>query len=534
MELIDYIILGAYLVIIVMIGIFTGIKNKNKTSEGFFLAGRSLKWPLVGAALFAANISTIHMVGLAGQGFSDGFVWGNFEWSAFVFLIILSLVFTPFYFKSKISTLPEFLEKRYNSKARSMLAVISLVTALFLHIGVSLYAGGMVFENFFGINQYTAIVVIAFATLLYAIIGGLEAVVYTEAIQTVILIFGAIMLTTLAIMQLPDHGVNSIAELKAALKPGQLSMIHTNPSSPLPWWAFWLGIPVLGLNYWCADQTIVQKVLGAKDLDNAQMGPIFAGFIKVLPVFIMMFPGVIAYIILRDKIEVADDALPVLILNILPAGLKGLMSAALLAALMSTIASALNSAGTLMSIDIVKKHRPSISDKQILFIGRITILVTILVAVAWSPLIAKFPSIFEAINDLLAVLSPPISVVFIWGVLSKRGTPKAGYWTLVFGFTLAVIAFCLDFEMIAGRRYVTDVMGIHFMLKAFYLFVICSIFYFAVSAFTDKADDQMLEMLTLKKPFSFITDSKVVSFTDPRILAGILIIMMVVLFYLFR
>ena len=486
MELIDYIILGAYLIVIVAIGIFTGLKNKKNTSEGFFLAGRSLRWPLVGAALFAANISTIHMVGLAGQGFSDGFVWGNFEWSAFIFLIILSLVFTPFYFKAKISTLPEFLEKRYNSKARSMLAVISLVTALFLHIGVSLYAGAMVFENFFGIDQYTAISVIAFATLIYAIIGGLKAVVLTEAIQTVILIVGAVTLTVLAIMQLPDYGVNSISDLKAALKPGQLSMIHTSNSSPLPWWAFWLGIPVLGLNYWCADQTIVQKVLGAKDLNNAQKGPIFAGFIKVLPVFIMMFPGVIAYIILRDKIGNADDALPVLILNILPVGLKGLMSAALLAALMSTIASALNSAGTLMSMDIVKKHNPSMPDKKLLFIGRITILATISIAVAWSPLIAKFPSIFEAINDLLAVLSPPISVVFIWGVLSKKGTPKAGYWTLVFGFTLAILAFCMDFASIAGQRYITDVMGIHFMMKAFYLFIICSIFYFAVSALLQK------------------------------------------------
>lgn len=530
----DYVILILYMLLIVGIGVFTGFRRKSNTSESFFLAGRSLKWPLIGTALFAANISTIHMVGLAGQGFSDGLVWGNFEWSAPFLLIVLGLIFAPFYFKSHISTLPEFLEKRYNRSTRSMLAVISLFTALFLHIGVSLYAGALVFESFFGIDKYTAIVVIAGATVIYSVIGGLRAVVLTEALQSGILILGAGIMTVLAMKSLPDHGVSSMADLKAALKPGQLSMIHTNPDSPLPWWAFWLGIPVLGLNYWCADQTIVQKVLGAKTLKDAQNGPIFAGFIKILPVFIMIFPGVFAYIILRDQITVADHALPVLILNILPVGLKGLMSAALLAALMSTIASALNSSGTLVSMDIVKQLRPNISDRRLLYIGRITILVVILVAIAWSPLIEKFPSIFEAINDLLAVLSPPISVVFIFGIMSRRGTPKAGHYTLVFGFTLAILAFCLDFEMIAGKRYITDVLGIHFMLKAFYLFVLCTIFYFAVSFFTPPANPETLEKMTLKKPLSFLTEGKITGATDPRILAFFLAMVMITLYYIFR
>lgn len=531
---IDYIILIAYMLLIVGIGVFSGMSRKTKSSEGFFLAGRSLKWPMIGTALFAANISTIHMVGLAGQGFSDGLVWGNFEWSAPFLLIVLGLVFAPFYFKTHISTLPEFLEKRYNSSTRTMLAVISLFSALFLHIGVSLYAGALVFENFFGIEKYTAITVIAVATLIYSIIGGLRAVVVTEALQSGILIIGAGIMTVLAMLALPEHGVTNFAELKAALKPDQLSMIHTHASSPLPWWAFWLGIPVLGLNYWCADQTIVQKVLGAKTLRDAQNGPIFAGFIKILPVFIMIFPGIFAYIILKDKIEIADQALPVLILNILPVGLKGLMSAALLAALMSTIASALNSSGTMVSMDIVKPRRPDLSDKKLLIIGRITIFVVIVLAIAWSPLIAKFPSIFEAINDLLAVLSPPISVVFIFGIMSKRGTPKAGHYTLVFGFILAIIAFCIDFEMIAGQRYISDVWGIHFMMKAFYLFVLCTVFYFSVSLFTPPASAETLEKMTMKKPLSFITDGKVSGATDPRILAGILAVVMITLYTIFR
>ncbi|WP_068471791.1 sodium:solute symporter family transporter [Saccharicrinis aurantiacus] len=534
LNLIDYIIIIAYILGVVGIGVFTGLKNKKKSSEGFFLAGRNLKWPMVGAALFAANISTIHMVGLAGQGFSDGMVWGNFEWSAALLLIVLGLIFAPFYFKTKISTLPEFLERRYNPQARSVLAFISLVTAIFLHIGVSLYAGGLVFENFFGIDRYMAITIIAVITFAYAFIGGLEAVVITEAIQSVILILGASIMTILAMTMLPEVGVTNWAELKAAVKPDQLSMVHTHSSSPLPWWAFWLGIPVLGLNYWCADQTIVQKVLGAKTLEDAQRGPIFAGFIKILPVFIMVVPGIFAYVLFKDDITVADQALPELILRVLPTGLKGLMSAALLAALMSTIASGLNSAGTMVSMDIVKRKYPDTKDKTLLNIGRITILCVIIVAIAWSPLIAKFPSIFEAINDLLAVLSPPISVVLLFGVFSRKGTPKAGLYTLIFGFVLAVVAFSLDFEMIAGQRYISDVWKIHFMMKAFYMFMICTVFYFAVSAFTPKADAEVLEKLTLKNPLSFITEGKVKSFSDPRVFAGVLVFFMIILYWIFR
>lgn len=531
---IDYVILIGYMLLIVGIGVFSGMNRKNGSSEGFFLAGRSLKWPLIGTALFAANISTIHMVGLAGQGFSDGLVWGNFEWGAPFLLIILGLIFAPFYFKSKISTLPEFLERRYDKSTRTMLAVISLFTALFLHIGVSLYAGALVFENFFGIEKYTAIVVIAVATLIYSIIGGLKAVVLTEALQSGILIIGAGIMTVLAMMALPDHGVTSFAELKAALKPDQLSIIQTSSNSPLPFFMFIPGYIVLGLNYWCADQTIVQKVLGAKTLKDAQNGPVFAGFIKILPVFIMIFPGIFAYIILKDKIEIADQTLPVLILNVLPTGLKGLMSAALLAALMSTIASALNSAGTLVSMDILKQKRPNTSDKSLLIVGRITILLVTVFAIAWSPLIAKFPSIFEAINDLLAVLSPPISVVFIFGIMSKRGTPKAGHYTLVFGFIMALIAFCADFEMIAGQRYISDVMGIHFMLKATILFALCTVCYYGISFFTAPAKQEVLDELTMEKPLSFLTKEKVAGITDPRILSAILVVVMCILYYIFR
>ncbi|MCD4769808.1 MAG: sodium/solute symporter [Bacteroidales bacterium] len=530
---IDYLVIGIYLVLIIGIGLLIGFTRKSKSTDGFFLAGRTLRWPMIGMALFAANISTIHLIGLAGQGFSDGLIWGNFEWMAPFLLIVLAMIFVPFYIKTKISTLPEFLEIRYNKKTRSMLAVISLFTALFMHIGVSLYAGALVFETFFGIERYTAIFLIAIATLIYSVVGGLKAVVVTETIQSIILIGGATILTIIAIFALPENGIHTISQFKEAVKPGQLDMIQ-GAGSPLPWWTVLLGYPVLGLNYWCADQTIVQKVLAARSIKDAQYGSIFAGFIKILPVFIMVVPGVIAYVLFSDQIKNSDNALPFLILKLLPTGLKGLMSAALLAALMSTIASALNSAGTLVTMDIIKQIRPSSKDRSLLMIGRITIISVIIIAVAWSPLIAKFPSIFEAINDLLAVFSPPISVVFLWGILSKRGTPNAGFYTLLSGFIIGLIAFALDFEPISGARLITDVLGIHFMMKAFILFVICSAIYFSISYITECTDKNILSMTTMSKPWSFITDTKIEKFTDPRIMAGILLLLMITMYYIFH
>jgi len=258
------------------------------TSDGYFLAGRGLRWPLVGAALFASNISTIHLVGLAASGYNEGLVWGNFEWLAAVTLILLGLVFAPFYFESKISTLPEFLGKRYGSVSRTVLAFIAIIGALFVHIGMSLYAGAVVFEAFFGINVIISILVISGVTTIYTVLGGLKAVIVTETIQTVILIAGAILLTVIAILALPNQGVHTLADLKDHLKPGQLNMLHSKESlkaigeggfeSGLTWYACLLGYPVLGLWYWCSDQTIVQRVLGAKTQNDAQLGPIFAGF----------------------------------------------------------------------------------------------------------------------------------------------------------------------------------------------------------------------------------------------------------------
>ena len=540
---IDLTIITVYLAGILLVGILS-VRLKKMTGESYFLAGRGLGWVMVGAALFASNISTIHLVGLAASGYNEGFVWGNFEWLASVTLILLGLVFAPFYFKSRISTLPEFLEKRYNSTARSIMAFIAIIGALFVHIGMSLFAGAVVFHTFFGINVMTSIIVISVITAIYTVLGGLKAVVVTESIQAVILIIGAFVLTGFAIAALPDNGISTLAELKAHLKPGQMNMMHSSErlkllgegayNSGLTWYACLLGYPINGLWYWCSDQTIVQRVLGAKSRQASQMGPIFAGFLKILPVFILVFPGVIAYVLFRDLIGTdANQTLPVLIDQLLPTGLKGIMAAAMLAALMSTIAAALNSSATLVAVDIVKRIKPSTTDAQQIKYGRIAAVAVMFLAMAWSTQGDKFSSIFEAINKIAAAIAPPVATVFLFGVFSKRGTGKAAIVTLLVGLLLGITAFCLDFEPISGYMYLTRGVGIPFMMQAWWSFVICTLIYFAVSYNTPRPAAEVIENYTWDNPLVVVTRGQFKGFKDVRLWAGILLLTLIALYIIF-
>jgi len=530
----DLIIIILYMIGILVVGILSTRKLK-LTSENYFLAGRGLNWGYVGAALFASNISTIHLVGLAASGYNEGLVWGNFEWMASFTLILLGLVFAPFYFKSKISTLPEFLEKRYSPEARSFLAFMAILGALFIHIGMSLYAGAAVFEQFFGIDVITSILIISIITAIYTVLGGLKAVVVTESIQTVLLLLGAVAITIFAILALPSHGIHSWAELKAAAKPDQLTMLHTHSKVGLNWYAVLLGYPVLGVWYWCSDQTIVQRVLGAKTERDAQLGPLFAGFLKILPVFILVFPGVIGYILFKDIIGTnSNQTLPVLINELIPTGMKGLIAAGLLAALMSTIAAALNSSATLVAVDIVKRLNPRVSDRKQVQIGRVSAVVVMLLAMLWSTQGGKYSSIFEAINAIASDLAPPITAVFLWGVFYKRGTKQAALATLIIGFLLGAVAFFLDLPVIGTEKIITHVWGIPFMMQAWWLFCISSVIFFVVSWLTPKPDPKQIEALTWDNPLAVIKRGKITGLSDPRIVAGILFVTVCVLYYIFR
>jgi SSS family solute:Na+ symporter len=519
----DLVIIVLYLAAIMAIGFYSS-RNASASSSEYFLAGRSLGWAMVGAALFASNISTIHLVGLAASGYNEGLVWGNFEWMASFTLVLLSLVFAPFYFRSRISTLPEFLERRYCPAARSMLAFMGIVAALFIHIGMSLYAGAVVFDQFLGIDVITSIVVISAVTVTYTVLGGLKAVVVTETIQAVLLLIGAVAVTAAGVSALPAHGIHSLEDFRAAVRPEQLSMLHTDNHAGLAWYSVLLGYPVLGIWYWCTDQTIVQRVLGSRSERDAQLGPLFAGLLKVLPVFLMVLPGVIGYVLFRDLIGTdGNRTLPVLINQLIPVGLKGLLCAGILSALMSTIASALNSCGTLVAVDIVKRLWPETSDHAQVRVGQISSVVVMLLAMAWSTQGGRFTSIFEAINAIAADLAPPITAVFLWGVFWRRGTSQGALATLVLGFLLGAAAFAADLPLFGTEKVITQGWGIPFMLQAWWLFCLCSVVFVVVSLCSHPPRRVQVDGLTWENPLEVLSKSGPQGMTDPRWLSALLL-----------
>ncbi len=530
----DLCIIIAYLVAILFVGVFVSRRTK-VTGQVFFLAGRSLPWGVVGAALFASNISTIHLVGLTASGYNEGLVWGNFEWMAAFTLILLSLVFAPFYFRSRISTLPEFLERRYSPASRSILAGMAILAALFIHIGMSLYAGAVVFEQFFGINVVASILIVSVAVSIYTVLGGLRAVVLTESVNTIVLLLGACFITAFAIAALPAHGIHTVTEFRAAVKPHQLNMLQSHSAAGLNWYAVFLGYPVLGVWYWCTDQTIVQRVLGARTESDAEFGPILAGFLKILPVFLLVLPGVIAYVLFRDQIGAdSNQTLPVLIAELIPTGLKGVISAAVLAALMSAVSAALNSSGTLVAVDIVKRIRPQIDDQQLVRVGRISSVIIMILAILWSTQGGRFSSIFAAINVIAADLAPPITTVFLFGVFWRRGTKEASIVTLVAGFVMGAVSFVLDLPLFGSTRLITDGLGISFLMQAWWMFCICCVIYVVTSLLTPTPALENIRGLTWEHPLSVVFGKPFTTVCDARVFAGLLLLTMIILYYVFR
>jgi SSS family solute:Na+ symporter len=412
---------------------------------------------------------------------------------------------------------------------------MAIVAALFIHIGISLYAGAAVFERFFGINVVTSIVIISFVVGIYTVLGGLRAVVITETVNTAILILGAVLILAFSLAALPAHGIHSIAQFRAAAKPGQLSMLHTHDSAGLSWYAVLLGYPVLGIWYWCTDQTIVQRVLGSSSSQDAQLGPLFAGFLKILPTFLLVLPGVIAYVIFHDIIgSASNQTLPVLIEQLIPTGLRGVITAAVLAALMSAVAAALNSTGTVVAVDIVARLRPGTSDRAQVTIGRVSSVVVMLLAMAWSTQAGRYSSIFEAINAIAADLAPSITVVFLWGVLWRRGTKEASLCTLLSGFALGVIAFILDLPVFGAEKIITHRWGIPFMMQAWWLFCICSIIYVVVSLLTPAPAPESVDGLTWSHPLAALTQAPFGGVRDPRLIATFLAVVVAILYYFLR
>jgi SSS family solute:Na+ symporter len=546
----DLIISALYIAFIFAIGLWSGVRHQRKTRNNnneageYFLAGKKLRWPMIGLALFATNISCVHLVSLAQSGFDKGLLNGDFEWMAAFTLILLALFFAPFYIKSGVATLPDFLEKRYDRASRDWLAIISVVSAVLIHIAFSLLAGGVVLHTLFGVDMYTSVIVISVITTIYTIVGGLTAVVVTESIQTLVLLGGAIIMSIAAYNKM--GGWEPMVDvLKHTGELNKLSMLrpHGDPSG-MPWYAVFLGYPVLGIWYWCADQTIVQRVLGAKDENHARVGPLFCGFIKILPVFIFVMPGLFAYTLAQSghldisalKTVVAGKEVvdskgiyTLMITQLIPQGLIGVLVAALLSGLMSQISGALNSISTIVSYDIYKRYNPQTQDAKLVKVGKIAAGISLLLSLALLPLLNNYGSIFDGLNDIIAHIAPPITCVFLLGVFWEKASAVSAKYTLWIGSAIGVVVFTMN------KLFPTTAIGqVPFMMMAFYLFVICVIIQVALSYLYPVKHTAESAALYWKSPWEPLHGPAWSGLGNYKTLSVLLVFIMAILFYVFR
>ncbi len=435
----DLVIIAVYFVGVLGLGLWLARRDAGEGSEDdYFVAGRSLGWFAIGASLFASNISSEHLIGLSADGFRTGLAVGNYEWGAVIVLVILATVFVPFYVGSKVRTMPELLEKRFGRGARVYLSVVTILANVLVRISVALYAGAVVMQELFGVGMWTAIVVLALTTVFYTAAGGLRAVVYTDAVQAVVLLAGTVAMTAIALAR-----VGGFEGLAAATEADAFDMIRPADDPEMPWPGLLLGVPILGIWYWCTDQVIVQRVLGAKDVHNARMGAIFAAFLKILPVFLFVLPGLCGRV-LFPEVEDAEAIFPTMLRELLPVGLTGLVSAGLIAALMSSIDSTLNSTGTLVSLDFYERYRPNASQKDVVRVGRITTVVVMLFGMAWVLVVERAESLFQYLQQVNAAISPPIAAAFLLGVFWKRANHAGVMAALLGGLGVGVALMALE------------------------------------------------------------------------------------------
>jgi SSS family solute:Na+ symporter len=488
----DIAVLAAYFVLIFGIGF--SFARRNRSSQEYFLADRSVGWFAIGTSLFATNISSEHFIGLAGSGATTGLAVGHFEWLAVFMVLTLGWVFTPFYLRSAVFTMPEFLERRYGPACRWYLTTVSVLAYIFTKISVSLYAGSLLLETLIGWDFYTSAVVMVVATGVYTVAGGLSAVIYTELVQAIILLGGAIVLTLLGLNE-----VGGWDELRARVPADFFSMIRPVSHPDFPWTGIFFGAPILGLWYWCTDQAMVQRVLGASDETNARGGTMLAALLKITPVFVLVLPGVIAKALYPDV--TGDNAYPLLVLRLLPSGLTGLMVAALMAALMSSLAATFNSSSTLVTFDVYKKLRPRATDAQLVRVGQIATVVMVVLGILWVPFIRTLSSqMFVYLQSVSAYISPPIAVVFLAGVFWPRATRQGAFTALVAGALLGGARFVL--EVVKARPLVADsaalsyFVSINFLHFAVLLFVIAALLLVVVSLATPRPPASQLRGLT--------------------------------------
>src|SRR3989449_2799039 len=492
---IDIAIIVAYFLLIFCIGFY--FARRGRTSTDYFLASRNVGWFAIGASLFVSNISTEHFIGLSGSGASTGLAVGHFEWWACLILLILGWVFVPFYLRSNVFTMPEFLERRFSRSCAVYLASISIIAYIFTKISVQLYAASVVLERVAGWPLWKTAIVLVIATGVYTIAGGLAAVIYTDMVQTMILITGAVILTIIGL-----HRVGGFEALRAAVPPDYFHMIKPPSDAAFPWTGIFFGAPILGIWYWCTDQVIVQRVLSARDEGHAKAGTIFAGFLKILPVFMLVLPGIMAYALFRDQLKTPDFAYPTLVLNLLPVGLVGLVMAALLAAVMGAMSSVFNSASTLVTLDFYKKLRPQASEKQLVNFGRIATGIMVLLGLLWVPFIGYISNqLYIYLQSVQAYISPPISACFILGILWPRLNGSGAIASLLTGFVMGATRFVMELaDRASGSHYSSPaarwLIDMNFLHYAIFMFIVCAVVLVGVSLMTPAPDRKRLAGLT--------------------------------------
>jgi len=442
LSLLDIVVILLYFVFIFGLSLKVTNRGKFEKSEDYFLAGKNLGWFLIGASIFASNIGSEHLIGLAGSGASSGVVVSQFELLACFILLLLGWFFVPFYLRTSVTTMPEFLELRFSKTARNYLTFVSIVAYVLTKISVTIYAGAVVFEAI-GVSFWVGAIIVVVATGIYTIFGGLRAVIYTDAAQMVVMIGGSILVTILGLSHLGGP-----SELKQTLSPEFLSMWRTMSDPDFPWTGILFGAPILGVWYWCTDQYVVQRVLSARNLTEARRGTLFAGFLKILPLFIFVIPGMICLALSKQgMVDLAkpDYALPTLAAFVLPSGLRGIFIAGLLSALMSSLSSVFNSCSTLITYEVFKRRSPNTPERKLISIGRWSTVGLVVLGVLWIPMIGFISGgIFKYIQSVQAYISPPIAAVFLLGLLWRRINSKGAVAALYSGFVLGIARLVLE------------------------------------------------------------------------------------------
>lgn len=514
----DIIIIVAYVLLVLGIGIW--VARQTKTGEDLFLGGRTFGWGLIGLSLFASNISSSTIIGLSGAAYSSGIVQSVYEWMSGLPLIVAALIFIPMYLKSRITTIPEYLAGRFDRRSQVFFSIVTIVISILVDTAGGLYAGAVVLQTFFpDLVLWQTTLVLAVVAGAYTAFGGLKAVVYTDAIQAIVLIVGCGILTFMLYEQL-DFSWDTVV---AAAPEGHFSMVRPLDDESLPWLGLIMGVPFLGFWYWTTNQYIVQRVLGARDLSNARTGVILAGFLKILPLFIMVIPGAMA-ISLFPGLENSDSVFPTAVMKTLPSGMVGLVLVGLISAIMSSVDSTLNSASTLLVVDFIKPSVPDITPKRIAMWGRVSTLVLMVVAAAWAPMIPKFGGLWSYLQQMFSIIVPPIAVIFLVGVFYKRGNGTGAFMTLTLGTALAIGLFLLS-EF--------GYWPLHYTINVGIMIAVCTAIFIGFSQLDEPPSQEAIDAFTYHPDLLSDGRENTPWYADYRMYMGLLVLAMAMVLFFF-